>query len=363
MAQQDVPPVDGDAVLPVDPPGRAVQRPHRRLVAALLVVVSVLTVVLLVWLWPTGPRPAGDQTADAPQVTGRIVSVQPVPCPPMPDTPNPSAPPVSCGAAVVELTSGRDAGKQISSDIPSGSGTPRIGTGDSVVLIYIADAPSERRYQIIDRRRDQPLWILAGAFALSVIAFGRLRGLTALAGLAVTFAILLMFIVPAILAGEPPLLVAVAGSAAIMLIVLYLTHGINLTTSVAVLGTLISLTLTGLLAALATDVVALTGVADEDSNYLSLVQSNVDMRGLLLAGIIIGALGVLDDVTVTQATAVEELAKANPNLGFGQLYRAAIRVAGRTSRRSSTRSSSRTPARPCRYCCSSPSATRPSVRS
>src|SRR5439155_24336911 len=137
-----------------------------------------------------------------------------------------------------------------------------------------------------------------------------------LAGLAVTFAVLLLFIVPAILAGEPPLLVAIAGAAAIMLAVLYLTHGINLTTSVAVLGTLASLTLTGLLAAAATAATTLSGVSDEDSNYLSIVHANVDMRGLLLAGILIGALGVLDDVTVTQATTVDELAKANPSLSF-----------------------------------------------
>jgi uncharacterized membrane protein len=291
-----------------------------------LVLASGLTVLALAWLWPTGARAVGDQTKDAPQVTGTVVAVKPGPCQQTPDSANAQGTSVFCGTATVKLTSGHDAGKQIASDIPTGTGTPKITTGDTVVLIYIADAPADRRYQIIDRRRDQQLWVLAGAFALSVIAFGRIRGLTALAGLAVTFAILLMFIVPAILAGESPLLVAIAGSAAIVILVLYLTLGINLTTSVAVLGTLVSLTATGLLTAAATDALSLTGVADEDSNYLSIVQPHVDMHGLLLAGIIIGALGVLNDVTVTQATAVEELANANPDLGFRQLYRSGTRV-------------------------------------
>jgi uncharacterized membrane protein len=316
----------GDEDSPVERSGAVVRRRPGRVIIAVLAVVTALTAVLLVWLWPTGPRAAGDQTKAAPQVTGKVVGIDPGPCPATPDTPNGFGPATVCGTATVTLTGGPDAGKQITSEIPSGAGTPKISAGDSVVLMYLADAPTDRRYQIIDRRRDQQLWILAAAFALSVIAFGRLRGLTALAGLAVTFAILLMFIVPAILAGKPPLLVAIAGSAAIVVIVLYLTLGINLTTSVAVLGTLASLALTGLLAVAATEALALTGVADEDANYLTLVQTNVDMRGLLLAGVLIGAIGVLDDVTVTQATAVEELAKANPRLGFRDLYRSGARV-------------------------------------
>ena len=115
--------------------------------------------------------------------------------------------------------------------------------GDRVVLLYIPDAAADQRYQILDQQRGFQLWMLVIGFAIAVIAFGRWVGLTALAGLAVTFAVLLLFIVPAILAGRPPLLVAIVGSAAIMLTVLYLTHGFTLPTSVAVLGTLASLVL------------------------------------------------------------------------------------------------------------------------
>jgi uncharacterized membrane protein len=118
----------------------------------------------------------------------------------------------------------------------------------------------------------------------------------------------------------------VVGAAAITLTVLYLTHGLTSTTTVAVTGTVAALTLTGLLAAAATGIAALTGVTDEDSLYLAIRYGQVNMHGLLIAGIIIGALGVLDDITVTQATTVEELARAQPDIGVRDLYRAAARV-------------------------------------
>jgi uncharacterized membrane protein len=180
------------------------------------------------------------------------------------------------------------------------------------------------RFDIIDHQRGLPLMIMLAVCALAIVAFGRLRGFTALIGLVVSFAALLYFIIPGILSGEPPLLVAIVGSSAIMFAVLYLTHGVNLHTSVAILGTLASLVVTGLLGALFTATTALTGFGTEESLYLSIAQGQVDMRGLLLAGIIIGALGVLDDVTVTQATTVAEL--ANGATSRLELFRAATRI-------------------------------------
>ena len=195
--------------------------------------------------------------------------------------------------------------------------------------------------------------MLAAAFALALVAFGRWRGLTALAGLAVTFALLLLFVVPAILAGEPPLLVAIVGSAAIMLTVLYLTHGFALSTTVAVLGTLASLTLTGLLSSATVAALHLTGVTDDLSASVGTAQGSTP-RACSSPGIVIGSLGVLDDVTVTQAATVTELARANPAYGFrAALPRRQPRRDAPTSRRWSTPSSSPTPARRCR--CSSSS--------
>jgi uncharacterized membrane protein len=164
---------------------------------------------------------------------------------------------------------------------------------------------------------------LAVAAAL-ILAFGGWRGLTAILALAVSFVLLLFFVLPAILNGESPLLVAVVGSIAIMFAVLYLTHGFTVHTSVAVLGTLLSLILTGLLGWAFTLFTQLTGFGSEESVYLTISLGQIDVRGLLLASIIIGALGVLDDVTITQSSTVEELAVTATSRV--QLYRAATRV-------------------------------------
>lgn len=299
----------------------------RRLILALLLPAAVLTLVGMVLLWPHDPPQPGP--ADGPvRVLGQVVAVRPVDCPELPDGQEsvPGAP-AECGNATVRLTDGVDAGRQVSTDIPSGPGAIDIAPGDNVILLSLEGAvEGGHQYSIIDHQRSTELWFVAAAFAVAVIAFGRWRGLTALLGLAVTFAVLLLFIVPAILDGRSPVLVAVVGAAAIMLTVLYLTHGFSLTTTIAVAGTLASLTITTALSGIATAVTHLSGIADETSFNLDLTQGNVNMQGLLLAGIVIGSLGVLDDVTVTQSATVAELARANSTLGFRQLYGAATRV-------------------------------------
>jgi uncharacterized membrane protein len=293
----------------------------KRLGLAVLIPAALITVVAVIWLWPRGGTGQADQPAAPRQVNGQVLAIEKAPCPP-------GAPQMVtvCGTVDVRLSDGPDAGQRVTTDIPIGPGAPALHTGDRVVLMHLPDSANGRPYQVTDHQRGPQLWILGLALAAAVIGFGRWRGLTALAGLAVSFAVLLLFIVPAILAGKPPLLVAIVGSAAIMLTVLYLTHGFNAATSVAVLGTLASLTLTGVLAAVATAATHLSGVASEDTSYLNIAFHQVNMRGLLLAGILIGALGVLDDVAVTQAATVAELARANPALGARELYRAASRI-------------------------------------
>ncbi|GAB4007694.1 hypothetical protein GCM10029992_62130 [Glycomyces albus] len=226
---------------------------------------------------------------------------------------------------MVSLDSGPDSGEEIIVDIPSGPGAADPEAGQDVVLIYTPDSVSGQNYHIIDHERSNALWALVVAFALAVIAFGRWKGVRSLLSLAVTFAVLLLFIVPAILDGSSPLLVAIVGAAAIMLVSLYLSHGWNLTTTVAVLGTLAALVLTGLLAGAAVDLAFLSGVLDEETSSLA-YQFPIDMSGLLLAGILIGALGVIDDVTVSQAATVDEVARANPKWGRSHLFKSGMRV-------------------------------------
>jgi uncharacterized membrane protein len=300
--------------------GELPQLPHaRRLTLLLLVPAVLLTLVGMLLLWPRD-TPQATGAADGPvTATGQVVTVTPEECPAVPEGEKPLE---DCGTVTVRL----DDGTQIVTDIPAGPGAPEVASGDDVTLLVLNEQDGSRSYSISDHQRGNQLWLLAAAFALAVIAFGRWRGLTALAGLGVTFGILLWFIVPAILDGRSPILVAVVGAAAIMLIVLYLTHGLSITTTIAVAGTLASLAITAVLAAVATAGVHLTGVADETSNFLTISQGDVNMRGLLLAGIVIGSLGVLDDVTVTQSATVTELALANPSYGFRRLYSAATRI-------------------------------------
>lgn len=291
----------------------------RRLTLSLLIPAVLLTLLGMLLLWPRDV-PAVTGGGDGPvTTTGEAVSVTRVECPPVPEGDTPEE---NCGTVTVRL----DGGATITTDVPSGPGAPVVEPGDDLELMQLNGEDGATAYAITDHQRGTELWMLGAVFALAVIAFGRWRGLTALAGLAVTFGILLWFIVPAILDGRSPILVAVVGAAAIMLIVLYLTHGLSITTTIAVAGTLASLAITAVLAAVSTAAVHLTGVADETSNFLTITHGDVNMQGLLLAGIVIGSLGVLDDVTVTQSATVTELALANPAYGFGKLYGAATRI-------------------------------------
>lgn len=295
-------------------------RTMRRLSLVVIAPLALLTLVAMIWLWPSEQITTPEDTVSAAaEIQGEITSITREACPEeLSDDVN------GCGTAQVTVTDGDLADSQVEAPLPNGAGAPEVDEGDDVVLIESTSADGTI-FSIVDHQRGLELWVLAAAFALAVIAFGRWRGLAALGGLGVTFAVLVFFVVPAILNGEPPTLVAIVGASAIMLTVLYLTHGISLATTVAVLGTLAALTLTGLLSAAAVAALHLTGVSDDISFSVG-GSLSVDTQGLLLAGIVIGALGVLDDVTVTQGAAVAEIAEANPAYGFGPLYRAGSRV-------------------------------------
>ncbi|MGS2615527.1 YibE/F family protein [Micromonospora sp. LZ34] len=304
---------------PSTPPG------VRRILVATVVPLVLATVVAALLLWPRD-TPGADQGTDPPRHHGTVTRVVTEPCPPTPEAPEATAGP--CGTVTVKVADGPDAGREVQTPVPTGPGAPTVAVGDEIILVELTDPadPTASSYNIAEHQRGKPLVWLVVLFAAAIVAFGRWRGLAALAGLAASFAILLTFVLPGISAGRAPLLVAIVGAALIMFVVLYLTHGVTAQTSVAVLGTLGSLVLTGVLGTLATAATHLTGYGSEDATTLSMFQANVDLHGLLLAGIIIGSLGVLDDVTVTQAATVTELAHANPGLSRLQLYRAATRV-------------------------------------
>ncbi|MEU6441286.1 YibE/F family protein [Streptomyces sp. NPDC047046] len=230
-----------------------------------------------------------------------------------------------CEQATVEVTEGKDKGHRYP-ELIRPDASRRLHAGQKVVLAYAPDAPRELQYSVTDVGRTPPMVLLAAVFALVVVAVGRLRGLMALVALAVSFLVLTFFILPAILEGSNPLVVAVVGASAIMLIALYLCHGLSARTSVAVLGTLTSLLLIGVLGSLFIGWAALTGNTDDNTGLIHGLYPHIDMSGLLLAGVLIGSLGVLDDVTVTQTSAVWELHQADPGMTRRALYRAGLRI-------------------------------------
>ncbi|MGW1427689.1 YibE/F family protein [Streptomyces sp. NPDC001108] len=308
----------------------------RKVIAAVLIPFATAVLVGLVALWPGG-TPPHERTGvgfDRQTQQGKVVTVTKVNCKDVNAVQTPldgsTAPAAGkerglCEKATIEVTTGRDKGRTFT-EIVQPDSPRKLREGQGVVTAYAPDAPHELQYSVTDVARKFPMTLLAGVFALVVVAVGRMRGVMALIALAVSFAVLTLFILPAILQGSNPLLVAVVGSSAIMLIALYMCHGPTARTSVAVVGTLVSLLLIGLLGSLFIGWASLSGNTDDDTGLIHGLYPHIDMSGLLLAGVIIGSLGVLDDVTVTQTSAVWELHQANPTLGVRDLYRAGIRI-------------------------------------
>lgn len=295
----------------------------------LLAPLAVATLIAMIVLYPWGQDPPESAFQQQTPVQATIDTTATGPClsegeiqvgEASPDAPQ-------CLIAVLTMTDGPGAGQPIELTVPIEPSTPRFAAGDDVVLAYNGgDITDQTSFQIVDFQRGVPLLLLAALFALAVIVLGRWRGVAALAALGLSFLVLALFVLPAILAGENPLLVAIAGAGVIMFVALYLTHGLSVRTSVAVLGTLVSLVLIGVLSAIFSAAASLTGINDSTSQLITTLDQNIDTRGLLLAGVVIGALGVLDDVTVTQTSAIWELRRANPSLSWHQLYRAGLRI-------------------------------------
>ena len=190
----------------------------------------------------------------------------------------------------------------------------------------VARADGGDAYFITEPNRWGPLLTLLALFVGAIIAVSRWKGVRSLVGLGISLYVITQFILPLILAGYPPVLVSILGSFALLSITQYLIYGWSLKTHAAVLGILISLIITGVLAVVFVDATHLTGFGSEEVGFLQTAGASIDSRGLLLAGILIGALGVLDDVTISQASSVFELSAANPGFGVRDLYRRAMNI-------------------------------------
>lgn len=282
---------------------------------------SCLALIGLVIFWPRGDAPSlgfpQDEYFDA-----TVVSVSSDECESREIVAS-----VSCYIATFELTTGPDEGATGQFVVAADElDLPTVSEGDRVTVLDVPTSPEPYRYVFVDFQRSTPLWILFAVFVVVVVAFGRWKGVRALLGLGASLLILVAFVVPSLLRDNPAVWVALAGTVAIAVLSLYLAHGFDFSTTVALAGTLGALLVTTVLALLAASATNLTGLGDEESQVLRITAEALDLRGLLIAGIVVGALGVLDDVTVTQVSTVSALRRSNPDMGPRALYVEAVRV-------------------------------------
>lgn len=300
-------------------------------------VIGLATVISAVLLWPSGSKvdiPLPFQNSAGGAVTtegGHVMSSSLADCgspsagqvltaAPAPGIPGSG----TCVQTVVTLESGPNRGATTMLEFSPGPGQPNLLAGDTIRISRQVDEQGTTSYAFYDYERTWPLIALAAVFAIVIVAVARWRGLRALVGIVVAFAVLVVFLLPALRDGAPAVPVALVASAAILFAVIYLAHGVSLRTSAALLGTLTAMLLAGGLSWVAIELAHLTGLSEDQNNEVAAYLGHVNIQGLLLAGFIIGSLGVLNDVTITQASAVFELAHSDGSRK--QIFLRAMRI-------------------------------------
>jgi uncharacterized membrane protein len=307
---------------------------HRRALRIMVVVLiplAIWTAAGLIALWPHDVRShinsdvAGYSVAGVTYPTGRITAISPISCDGLAgSTPDQSS--TGCANITVEVLDGDDEGQTVAG-IPLTeaivSSDPSVG--QKVVLVRIPPADGQpAQYQFSDFERRSPLAVIAILFALAVIAVARWRGFAALLGLAFAGFIMVKFMFPALVIGTNPIAVGLIGSSAIMFVALYAAHGFSARTTTALLGTLFGLVMVATLGWVATRWGHLTGVSSEEDYVLAAAAPDLQLTSVVVCGIIIAGLGVLNDVTITQASAVWELADTDPDQR--RLFSRAMRI-------------------------------------
>ena len=229
----------------------------------------------------------------------------------------------------LEILTGSRAGRAVDVDYGTQgfvSSSILYKADDRVQVSQIIRPDGGEIYFITEPDRLGSLLTLLVLFVVVIIAVSRWKGVRSLLGMAVSMYVITQFILPMILAGCDPVLVSVIGAFSLLSVTQYLIYGWSLKTHAAVFGILISLIITGVLASIFVTATRLSGFGAEEVSFLQVVTGAINPRGLLLAGILIGAIGVLDDLTISQASAVFELSRANRALGLRDLYRRAMNI-------------------------------------
>jgi uncharacterized membrane protein len=293
-----------------------------KVVVGLLIAIGIAVLAGAAWLWPSQQKvdiPLPFQNAEGAAVTteaGHVLSSTATTCGSQSVGIVLTAPPApaegqaaDCVQSLIAIDSGPNAGANTLLEFSGGPGQPQLAVGEHIRITRQVDPTGTTTYSFYDYERAWPLIALAAVFAVVVVAVARWRGLRALIGIVIAFVVLVVFMLPALRDGTSAIPVALVASAMILYAVIYLAHGVSLRTSAALLGTLTALLLAALLSWAAIELTHLTGLSEEENNAVATYLGNVSITGLLLAGFIVGSLGVLNDVTVTQASTVFELAE------------------------------------------------------
>ena len=306
----------------------AIGRTVRLSLLAALSVMAALTIVGVILLWPDSGKLdtiRKDTPFAAPGVTASTARVTRVAraC----AGSNASDGNGTCGTIDVKVLDGAGKGDHAQVRVAPEVTASGLGAGDRVRLLR---APAQHgqpvTYSFDTVDRTMPLLWLSVCFGLVVVAVARLRGLMAIVGLVFSALTIYYFLLPALLAGRPAILAAAVTASAIMFVVLYSTHGPSLRTSTALAGTLVGIGLTAGISALSIGYAHLTGIADETGGMVATFAGGLDFQGLLACGVILAGLGVLNDVTITQASSVWEIRAASPDMSRRRLFVSAMRI-------------------------------------
>ena len=289
-----------------------------RLVWIAVVVVGVLALLGAIVLWPSGNTSSDTSFLDTNVQKAEVLLVEILPC-----TGTVEADGIDCRLITISVGDRDDRG--VLEQSVEGTGA-RLEEGDRILVSSVNLDDDTTVYSFYDYQRGTPLALLLVIFVIAVLLLGRWRGLGAVAGLGASLVVLIVFMLPSLLDGNSPIIVAIVGSVLIAYIAIFLAHGVNVASAVALLSTFLSLTLTGVLGWLFVTLAKFTGYTDESSYYLDVLGLDIDARGVILAGIVIGSLGVLDDVTVTQVSAVWQLRRANPSGTWTDVFRPALTI-------------------------------------
>ena len=235
----------------------------------------------------------------------------------------------SARLAQVRLDSGEVIEADMGQPLPDEAGSselPTFESGQRVELYYSPGPDGVRQYAVSDWVRRPALLWLTGLFLIVSVIVARFKGLRAFIATGASLAIVVLFIVPRILAGGNPVIVSLLGVGGILILAIYFVHGLSWSTTAALLGTFVAVFVTMLLGLGFTEWAQLTGFGTEEAMMISSSASQVNLKGLLLAGLLIGALGALTDITIVQASVVRELAHVNPDFGVDELYKRGMNV-------------------------------------